>query len=756
MVCFVFPGQGSQFKGMGGSLFAEFPVFTQKANAILDYSIEELCLHDSLDQLQHTEFTQPALYVVNALHYMKKVQELGRKPDYTAGHSLGEYNALFAAGAFDFETGLKLVKMRGELMSRAKGGGMAAIIGLDEQGVRDVLIQYGFRSLDIANYNSPRQIVISGPLADVKLAITRFETVPGVSMAVLLKTSGAFHSRYMEAIAEEYEKYVFPIQVKPLDIPVISNVNARCYQPDEMHTNLVKQLTSPVKWTETIRYLMGLGEIEFVEVGAGKVLTGLIRRIQAESEPLIISEQGCDVDPRISHLSSSLSTSISISQLGSPQFKQDYSLKYPYIQSGMYYGISSSEMVVKMARAGMLGFLGVDGLDLREIRNEVRLIQSKLSPSETFGVNLVHHMSHPEKETDIIDLLLELNVKVIEVSSFLGITPAIAKFRARGLRRTASGEVVADHKIIAKISRPEIAEVFLSPIPHSLIQDMLAQRLLSSEEARLLQEIPSAEDICVESETGGSNLCSSPYALLPTILQLRDRMMEKYKYMRQIRIGAAGGIGSPDGVVAAFMLGADFIVTGSINQLTVEARISNTAKNLLQQANVQDFQYAPIGELFEIGIKAPVLKKGLLYPARANKLYDLYRTYNSIEEIDQHDRKMIEDKYFYQSFEEIYLKVKQSSHPLDVDKMERNPKQKMAEIFKWYLKHATQLALIGDANHSVDFQIRSSPALGAFNEWVKGSHLEDWRNRHVDVIGMKLMEASAKVLNSRVHALLVD
>ena len=163
MTTYVFPGQGSQARGMGKDLFSAFPNEINAANQILGYPIDKLCLEDSQDQLNKTNYTQPALYVVNALSFLKKMQETGTKPDYVAGHSLGEYNALFAAGVFDFETGLRLVQKRGELMSQANGGGMAATVGLKHDNIETLLQKGNLETVSIANYNSYTQIVISGP-----------------------------------------------------------------------------------------------------------------------------------------------------------------------------------------------------------------------------------------------------------------------------------------------------------------------------------------------------------------------------------------------------------------------------------------------------------------------------------------------------------------------------------------------------------------------------------------------------------------
>jgi malonyl CoA-acyl carrier protein transacylase len=284
MVTFVFPGQGSQSKGMGGALFDEFKELTAAADEILGYSIKELCLEDPDLKLDQTQYTQPALYFVSALSYLKRIKETGERPDFVCGHSLGEYTALLAAGAYDLGSGLKLVQKRGELMGRATGGGMAAVIGIEAEQVAEVLKRNNFSSIDIANLNSVYQIVISGPKNDIEKAKPVFEAVSGVKLFMPLKTSGAFHSRYMEASKREFENFLKPVGFNHLQIPVISNVHARPYQQPDIKANLSDQIVKPVRWAETIRYLLGRGGTEFVEIGPGKVLTGLVQRIRKEAE----------------------------------------------------------------------------------------------------------------------------------------------------------------------------------------------------------------------------------------------------------------------------------------------------------------------------------------------------------------------------------------------------------------------------------------------------------------------------------------
>ncbi len=277
---YVFPGQGSQKAGMGGDLFNEFPQHTAQASEILGYSLQELCGPDTRQELNRTEFTQPALFIVNALAFLKKIQATDALPDFAAGHSLGEYNALFAAGVFDFETGVRLVQKRGLLMSHATGGGMAAVLGLKEDQVKEILRRNELSDLDIANLNAPQQVVISGPADRVQAAKGAFEQA-GARKFVPLRVSGAFHSRYMAAARNEFEHFLCGFKFVPPKIRVISNVHARPYQSGEVIRNLADQITSPVRWVESIQFFLRQPNPEFDEIGPGTVLTSLIRQIKA-------------------------------------------------------------------------------------------------------------------------------------------------------------------------------------------------------------------------------------------------------------------------------------------------------------------------------------------------------------------------------------------------------------------------------------------------------------------------------------------
>ncbi len=300
---------------------------------------------------------------------------------------------------------------------------MAAVIGLTHEQVTDVLREYHLHTIDIANMNTPQQIVISGYKEDIEKAASVFEAVNGVKMVHRLNVSGAFHSRYMLEAKEEFSRFIETFHFKPLSIPVISNVTARPYEQTELKKTLTGQITGSVNWTDSIRFLMGRKNMIFEEIGPGKVLTGLIQRITAEAEP---------ITDEIKVPAEAGKSSITAVSLGNEEFKRDYQLKYAYLAGGMYRGISSKEMVVKLAEKGMMGFFGTGGLNIAHVEDAILSIQHELRDGGSFGINVVHNMKHTDSEEKMIDLLLKHGVQNLEASAFLTVTPALVRFRAKG------------------------------------------------------------------------------------------------------------------------------------------------------------------------------------------------------------------------------------------------------------------------------------------------------------------------------------
>ena len=741
---------------MGEELFDQFSSMVKSADEILGYSVAELCTNGPNERLVSTSFTQPAIYVVTALSFLDK-QRNSSAPDYLLGHSVAEYVALFASGVIDFESGLRLVKKRGELMGQAKAGGMAAVLGLKADEVANVLEQHAVQNVFIANLNTPHQIVLSGLREEVEGTESLFLN-SGATHFKMLQVGGAFHTPLMANAQEQFQEFIHQFSFAPPTIPVISNVTSRPHVAGHIAELMVQQITAPVRWSDSIRYVLakGVGVNDFEEISPAimPIVKPMVIRTNAEAGPLDLAilaqeELATTQDSLVANERSSISSVYDARSLGSARFCEDFNLKYAYLAGGMYQGIASVDIVVRMAKAGLMAFFGTGGLKIEDIESAILTIQSRIANGSPYGVNFIAHSNFPELEESLVDLLLKHQVRTIEASAFMEVTPSLVRYRAKGLVRQSTGNILALNKIIAKVSRPDVGAQFLSPAPDRIINKLLESNMIDREQAELLSGVPMVDALCVESDSGGHTDQGMPFTLVPAMLRVRDEYQQRYPTFGPIYVGGAGGIGTPEAAAALFVMGVDFILTGSINQCTIEAGTSDVVKDLLQAMNVYDTDYAPSGELFELGAKVQVLKKGLFFPARANKLVALYHQYEGIEQIDSQTRQQIEGRYFKRSFDDVFSEVRSAYPSAEIERAERLPKHRMALIFKRYFKDATRWALTGNLEHKVDFQIHCGPALGAFNQWIAGGPLIDWRERHVDDIASLLMQETAALLNKR-------
>ncbi|BCB74876.1 hypothetical protein GCM10022251_54070 [Phytohabitans flavus] len=448
--------------------------------------------------------------------------------------------------------------------------------------------------------------------------------------------------------------------------------------------------------------------------------------------------------------------SIVASALGSPAFRADHGVRLAYAAGSMYKGVASVSSVVRMGRAGLLSYLGAGGLQMDVLAASVDEIQRALGPAGPYGVNLLAAPGDPARERRIVDFLLDRAVPRVEAAAYVQLSPELVRYRLAGVRRTPDGRVVTRNHVLAKVSRPEVALQFLSPAPGDMVDALVRAGDVSAEAAALAARLPVADDLCAEADSGGHTDQRQSSTLVPDMVRLAQRARAEHGYDHQVRVGAAGGLGTPESIAAAFILGADFVLTGSINQCTVESGTSDEVKDLLAAAEIQDTAIVPAGDMFEVGAKVQVLRKGLLFPGRAAKLYDLYRQHDRLEDLDVRSAQQVE-RFFGRSFAQVWDETREyySRHrPADITRAEQVPKFRMALIFKWYFVQATRYAMQGNADRRVDYQIQCGPAMGAFNRYVRGTDLEPWRNRHVDEIGERLMNGAAEVLSARMSGLL--
>jgi len=432
-------------------------------------------------------------------------------------------------------------------------------------------------------------------------------------------------------------------------------------------------------------------------------------------------------------------------QLGDPAFRETYGLQYNYMAGAMANGIASAELVIALGKAGMLGSFGAGGQVLSRIETAIDTIQAAL-PEGPYAVNLIHSPNEEALERNGVDLFLRKGVRVIEASAFLALTSHVVRYRVSGLSENPDGSVHIGHRIIAKVSRLEVAAHFMQPAPESFLKSLLHAGQITDEQARLAALVPMADDVTVEADSGGHTDNRSLVCLLPSVLNLRDQMQQKFKFSQPVRIGAGGGIGTPEAVLAAFSMGAAYVVTGSVNQSCRESGSSDYVRKVLAQADMTDIIMAPAADMFEMGVKLQVLKKGTLFGLRAQKLYDMYESYNSWTEIPEKERANIEKNLLKGTFDDIWkhcVDFFQQRDPETLERAENNPKRKMALVFRWYLGLSSAWANRGELGRELDYQIWCGPAMGAFNLWVKGTRLESWENRRVADVGLQMLRGAA-------------
>ncbi|MBD2302188.1 PfaD family polyunsaturated fatty acid/polyketide biosynthesis protein [Nostoc sp. FACHB-190] len=449
---------------------------------------------------------------------------------------------------------------------------------------------------------------------------------------------------------------------------------------------------------------------------------------------------------------------ISLQQLGDPSFLAGYGVKYAYMTGAMAGGIASEELVIALGKEKILGSFGAGGLPPERIESAIQQIQQAL-PNGPYAFNLIHSPNDMAIERRAVDLYLKYGVKVVEASAFLDLTPNIVYYRLAGLSLNDANQIIIQNKVIAKISRREVASKFMQPAPTKIVKELVEQGLITGLQARLAEQVPMADDITVEADSGGHTDNRPLICLLPSLIALKDEIQTKYHYSQPIRVGAAGGIATPESTLAAFMMGAAYVVTGSINQACVESGACEHTKKLLAQAEMADVTMAPAGDMFEMGVKVQVLKRGTMFPMRAQKLYELYRTYNSIEEIPAAEKEKLEKQVFRKTIAEAwegtaaYLSQK---NPEKLGKAVNNPKLKMALIFRWYLGLSSRWSTAGEKGREVDYQIWCGPAMGGFNDWVRGSYLAEPENRSVVDVADQIMQGAAflyRIQNLKIQGL---
>ncbi|HVA26481.1 MAG TPA: PfaD family polyunsaturated fatty acid/polyketide biosynthesis protein [Chloroflexota bacterium] len=431
--------------------------------------------------------------------------------------------------------------------------------------------------------------------------------------------------------------------------------------------------------------------------------------------------------------------------LGDSSFQDCYRVQLSYATGSMANGIASESLVTALARQRLLSSFGAAGLLPGRIFAAIQQLQAGL-PDGSYSFNLIHSPSEDALERQTVELYLEHGVRTVEASAYLDLTPHVVRFRVAGLRKAPNGVIERDHRLIAKVSRREVASKFLGPAPPAILAELLAHDQITSEQAAMAGRTPLCDDLTVEADSGGHTDNRPLVCLLPSLIELRDEIQAEHNFDLPVRVGAAGGVSTPASALAAFVMGAAYVVTGSVNQSCLEAGASAHTKTLLAQAGMADVMMAPAADMFEMGVKVQLLKRGTLFPMRAQRLYELYMTFDSLEVLPAGERERLERQLFHRGLDEVWTDVQAYFRERDPDQLhlaEGNPKRKMALVFRWYLGLSSRWSNTGEPEREIDYQIWCGPSMGAFNDWVRGSYLEAPEARSVVDVAWHIMRGAA-------------
>ena len=434
--------------------------------------------------------------------------------------------------------------------------------------------------------------------------------------------------------------------------------------------------------------------------------------------------------------------------LGDRSFCKDHGLSLPYVAGAMANGIASVELVQAMGRAGMLGVFGAAGLSLAVVEKAIDHLGTRLA-GRPWATNLIHSPYEPAHEEAVVDLYLRRGVSTVSASAFLGLTLPLVRFRLSGIGLDSAGRIHTPHMVIGKVSRAEVAEHFLSPVPAELVGELVRRGDLTEAQAELARHVPVAQDLVVEADSGGHTDNRPALTLFPGMAALSRAKQAKYGYARPLRVGLAGGISTPHAAAGAFAMGAAFVLTGSVNQSTLEAGTSDAVRKMLADAGQADVKMAPAADMFEMGVDLQVLSRGTLFPMRARRLRELYETHASLDDLPAADRKRLEGTILGCSIDEVWADTASfwaEREPAQLARAESDPKHKMALLFRWYLGNSSRWANAGDPTRTVDYQVWCGPAMGAFNEWVRGSFLDPWENRRAMPIAHNILWGASALM----------
>jgi trans-AT polyketide synthase/acyltransferase/oxidoreductase domain-containing protein len=435
--------------------------------------------------------------------------------------------------------------------------------------------------------------------------------------------------------------------------------------------------------------------------------------------------------------------------LGSASFRAEWGVRHAWMAGAMAGGIASVDLVCAMHEAGFLASFGAGGLGLPAVEAALGAIRARIGGPVPVA-NLLHNPVEPDVEEATVDLYVRHGVRAVEASAYMGLTPALVRWRVGGLREV-DGRVVPARRVIAKVSRVEVAEHMVRPPPEAMLAELVSRGAVTPEQASLARRVAVADAVTAEGDSGG-HTDRRPLVVLLPVLQRLARRLSAETGTPCAHVGAAGGLGDPWSVAAALALGADYIVTGSVNQCTREAGTSPLVKQALAEAGYADVTMGPAPDMFEIGAEVQVLARGTLYAQRARRLHELYRAHASLEEIPIAEREKLERQVFQRTLGEVWTETRAywaARDAREVERAERDPRHRMALVFRWYLGWTSRWAREGEASRRRDFQVWCGAAMGAFNDWARGSALAPAEARGVVAVNRALAHGACVAMRVR-------
>lgn len=438
---------------------------------------------------------------------------------------------------------------------------------------------------------------------------------------------------------------------------------------------------------------------------------------------------------------------ITAEDLGSEGFCKEYGTKYACYAGAMAGGISSVAMVVVLGKHGYMGSYGSGGQSISLIETAINKIQNEL-PNGPYLINILANPEGVQEEFELIQMLIRKGATAVEASAFIKPSLALIYYRYKGAEIDTFKTIKMKNRIIAKTSREEVVNSFLSVPDPAMIAQLVAEGWLNDQEAECAKTVPLADDITIEADSGGHTDNRPLVSMFPAMTKLRDQVQANCE--KKTRMGAAGGIATGSSILSVFSMGADYVVTGSINQACVEAGTSDYVKELLSKAKMADTMMCPSADMFEAGGKVQVLKLGTMFGQRAQKLYQYYSTYQDYTSIPAKEQDTIEKRILCSSFDEVWEQTRkyfQERNPAVIARAEKKPKYKMALVFRWYLGQASRWAQNDVQDRRMDMQIWCGQSMGAFNLAVTGTELEEVGNRSIVKVTNFIMESAANEFN---------